>query len=560
MRLRTSGASRFVIGSRSSLVLAALTGVVTGAGVAGFEWLTRSQVFERILAAPLAVQAAALALGLALTVAALRYMAWGASSATSDAYIENFHQPGHSLPLQPALGRLLGGAATLGSGGALGYEGPSLYLGAVIGSLVQNRWRRYFARADSKVLMVAGAAAGVAAIFKAPATGAVFALEVPYRDDTARHMLLPALIGAATGYLMFVALLGTEPLFSVEGSPPFDMRELGGAVVLGLVCGLVARGFALVIRFAKRVPAMVNPVLRVGLMGAILVALLLGSQELFGEGLATGSGYRTLQWVTEPGHGVGLVLALLAFRLTATTATLAGGGVGGLFIPLVIAGALVGDAAAIAVDDTTTLFPLIGVAAFLGAGYRTPLAGVMFVAETTGRPGFIVPGVIASVVAQLVMGDGSVSAYQTAGRRGHLERRFQLPISSAIRSDVLTVPPDATLREFYENHLLLVRETSVPVLDADTYVGMICSDDLQARPPAEWEATLVGDVAHEEWPTALPNWTVEQAVRSMEGADVDTIPVIADDGSFVGVVTTAEIVRLDEILSQRDPDDHDDRL
>src|SRR5690606_28416569 len=121
-----------------------------------------------------------------------------------DAYIENFHQPDRPLPLGPSLRRLASGAATLGTGGSLGYEGPSLYLGAVIGTQLRRRWPQLVARADDKVLMVAGAAAGVAAIFKAPATGAVFALEVPYRDDTARHMLLPALIAAAAGYLSFV--------------------------------------------------------------------------------------------------------------------------------------------------------------------------------------------------------------------------------------------------------------------------------------------------------------------------------------------------------------------
>jgi H+/Cl- antiporter ClcA len=64
----------------------------------------------------------------------------------------------------------------------------------------------------------------------------------------------------------------------------------------------------------------------------------------------------------------------------------------------------------------STLFPLIGVAAFLGAGYRVPLAGVMFVAESTGRPGFVVPGLIAAIVAQLFMGGASASAYQVATR------------------------------------------------------------------------------------------------------------------------------------------------
>jgi chloride channel protein, CIC family len=65
-------------------------------------------------------------------------------------------------------------------------------------------------------LLVAGAAAGVAAIFKAPATGAIFALEVPFRDQMARRMLLPALVASASGYLVFVALSDTDPIFSFQ--------------------------------------------------------------------------------------------------------------------------------------------------------------------------------------------------------------------------------------------------------------------------------------------------------------------------------------------------------
>ena len=86
---------------------------------------------------------------------------------------------------------------------------------------------------------------------------------------------------------------------------------------------------------------------------------------------------------------------------------------GGLFIPLVVAGALLGRMAVDVVGGgNTTLFVVIGVAAFLGAGYRVPLAAVMFVAETTGRPGFVVPGLLAAVAATLVMGRASVTTYQ----------------------------------------------------------------------------------------------------------------------------------------------------
>jgi CIC family chloride channel protein len=114
-----------------------------------------------------------------------------------------------------------------------------------------------------------------------------------------------------------------------------------------------------------------------------------------------------------------LLLAILALRCCATGATVAGGGVGGLFVPLVVAGALVGRAfgqAFGALDDS--LFLVLGIAAFLGAGYRVPLAAVMFVAESTGRPGFVVPALIAAVVAELLMADASVTTFQVAPRFG----------------------------------------------------------------------------------------------------------------------------------------------
>lgn len=553
--LPTSLSDALDLQAQRTLALSALTGAVTGIGVAGFEWVTRTQIFERVLETNIGIQAAVLLVGLAAAALALAYIGRDATPSTADEYIKNFHDRRRPLSMQPVAGRLLAGLATLGSGGSLGFEGPSLYLGASAGTAIQHRWRRWFTSSDSKVLMVAGAAAGVAAIFKAPATGAIFALEVPYRDDTARHMLLPALIGAAIGYLTFVALIGTEPLFTVSGSPPFDLQELGGAAVLGLVCGFGARAYAALITRAKALAVKGRRVVRILGAGATLAGLLFASNAIFGRGLSSGSGYRTLEWVTQPGHSLPLVVALLGFRVAATTATLAGGGVGGLFVPLVIAGALIGDAGAIAIGDTTNLFPLIGIAAFLGAGYRTPLAGVVFVAEATGRPGFIVPGLIASVTAQLVMGNVSVSPYQRAGRRGHLEGRLTLPISSIMRREVATVSPDATLRAFYDNHLMRTRETTVAVLDEGAYRGMISNHELRQHPPETWTTTTVADALHADWPAVNPQSSVETALRAMDNTSVTALPVLDATGTFLGLVTRNDIVNLDEILRTTEGDD-----
>src|SRR5205085_938577 len=164
-----------------------------------------------------------------------------------------------------------------------------------------------------------------------------------------------------------------------------------------------------------------------------------------------------LTWAFDPKRAVGLVLLLLVLRGAATVLTVGGGGVGGLFIPLVIEGALLGRAVGGLFRTAATgsnFFPLIGVSAFLGAGYRVPLAGVMFAAEATGRPGFIVPGMIAAMVAQLFMGRASASPYQVATRIGHLERRFALPLTSALRMEAATMPSDTTLAEFFSHHLI----------------------------------------------------------------------------------------------------------
>jgi CIC family chloride channel protein len=402
--------------SHRTLVLAALVGALTGTSVALFDWLATSGL-DAVLGWPVWLQAAAPLAGLTLAALALRHLAGGASPALADEYIRNFHEHGRPLPLRALPGRIVAALGTPALGGAMGFEGASIYIGSAIGTGLQRRLSRYFSPADGKLLMVAGAAAGVAAIFKAPVTGLVFALEVPYQEDLARRMLLPAGMAAATGYVAFAALVGTEPLLPVAGHAPFDLRDLGGAAVIGLVAGALARGAARFLAWAKGLGGRAHPALRVGLAGASLAALFLAGRHLGLDNPTLGPGYDTLRWALEPGRAIPTLVALAALRLAATGATLAGGGAGGVFIPLVIQGALLGQVAQAIVEPANpTLFPLVGIAAFLGAGYRVPLAGVVFVAEVTGRPGFVVPGLIAAMVAQLTMGPRSVSAYQAETR------------------------------------------------------------------------------------------------------------------------------------------------
>jgi len=404
--------------SRELVLLSAGVGVVTGLGVAAFERVVDHVLLERVMDLPVALLAVTPLLGLVLAAAARRFLGGAeVDPATTDEYLRAFHDPGHHLGLRALAARITAALATLGSGGPMGMEGPSLYLGASLGSAVQRRWPKLLRKADHRTLLLAGAAAGVAAIFKAPATGAVFALEVPFRDDLARRMLLPSLVSAASGYLAFVAVNGTTPLFEAQGDPAFNLRDLLGAVVLGVVAGVGARLFALAVRGAK-VWAVRPITVRLVAAGPVLVGAYLLGRLLTGEDLVLGSGYELVHWASDTDRGVWVLLGLLVLRSLATAATVAGAGVGGLFVPLVAAGALVGRIVGQSVHSLdTSLFTVVGVAAFLGAGYRVPLAAVMFVAETTGRPGFVVPGLLAAVAAELMMGRASITTFQVPANR-----------------------------------------------------------------------------------------------------------------------------------------------
>jgi chloride channel protein, CIC family len=395
--------------SREVVLLAAITGAITGLGVRFFEFFVTEVAFDRVLYGPLWFAAIAPGLGLVASAVILRTVGKGATPATSDEYLRAFHDPEYPLRPRAFIGRIAAAFTTLGMGGALGLEGPSMYGGSAMGAFIQRRVPAAFRGADYRT----GAAAGVAAIFKAPATGAIFALEVPFRDQMARRMLLPALVASASGYLVFVALSSTSPIFSFDAdrAVAFQYKDLAGAVLIGIGCALGARAFSRLVRLAKAFT--LRPIVtRLLVTSTTLIVLFVVTRVLTGESLTLGSGYEVFGWLAES-HSIWLLVAIFFIRCMATATTLAGGGVGGVFVPLVVGGAIVGRGVGDIVNPLDpTLYVLLGVAAFLGAGYRVPLAAVMFVAETTGQPGFIVPSLFAAVAAELVMGDKSITSFQ----------------------------------------------------------------------------------------------------------------------------------------------------
>lgn len=519
-----------------TLLLAAVIGVMTGLAVAGFDVAVK-EALGFVLDQPLIVVALVPPLGL-IGVNVLNRLWRNEDSATTDAYMRAYHQRGGRLGVRDLWRKVIGSAMTLGSGNTFGFEGPSILLGATIGSTIDERFGSDDGRDDAKVLMVAGAAAGVAAVFKAPLTGVVFALEVPYRADVARRALLPSLVAAGTSYVTFAALLGTAPLLATGGSAPFDLRDLSGGLLLGIACGGLARLGAIAVGRAKRLRLSRLP--RVVLAAVALAALAPVGQWWFGGPFHLGPSYETIEWASHPDRTVAALAGLFAMRALATWLGIAAGGVGGLFIPLVTQGAIVGALCQHVLDaPNPLLFPTVGIAAFLGAGYRTPLAGVAFVAEATGNPGFLVPALLAAAASQLTMGRHSFSPYQRLERAADIEPLARLAVTDIMTPNADTIDVSLPLEDALTTMLSHNRRWA-PAVDLGAYAGLLAVTDIVRVPRDEWATRTVRQVIRSDVLPAAPNETVASVAERLRAAGARAAAV-TDGDRVIGVVTQRDL-------------------
>lgn len=528
-----------------TLVLAAVIGVLTGLAVAGFDAAVQPAL-EWVVDQSLLVVALVPALGL-IAANLVGTLTGDGDATTTDAYVGAYHQRGGRLMLRQLWTKVVGSALTLGSGNAFGFEGPSALIGGTIGSTVEDGFASRVRRDDAKVLMVAGAAAGVAAVFKAPLTGVIFALEVPYRSDLARRALLPCLVAAGSAYVTYVALVGTEPLLSTGGAAPFDLRDLGGGLVLGLLCGLLARLGAVAIGHAKRLP--LSRATGVACAAAGLALLAPVAQWWFGGPFHLGPSYVAIEWATDPNRTIAVLVGLFVLRALATWLGVAAGGMGGLFIPLVTQGAIVGAICQHVVDaPNALLFPTIGIAAFLGAGYRTPLAGVAFVAEATGQPGFLVPALLAAAASQLTMGRHTFSAYQRNERLPDVEPLTRLAVSEIMSPNADTVDASHTLDDVASSMMRQNRRWA-PVVDGTTYVGLIAITDIARHPSEDWPSLTARDLAQTDLVPATLDESVSVVADRLRSSGSDALAV-TDQGRVVGVVTLRDLASVEVLLDR----------
>jgi len=356
------------------------------------------------------------AIGLFLTTAWLTVTGIGEVSLFKDMDLAK-RDPYKVFPFIASIGKVVACALTIGFGGSAGVEGPGKWFGAALGLQYHRLLRaaatrvvpfRHLVR-PALVMVRGGAAAALAAVFRAPISGALMAAEHNGRLDA--NALVPCLVAAASGYVSFSMVMGHAPLLPLAKDYPYALRvqEIVWALLLGMACGAMASAYLWLKAGLQNLLYRMALVWR-GLAAGIGLSLLALPSHFFWKDLAVtqGGGLELIQHLLQTNALPREAALFLGLKLFATALTFAGGGIGGLWLPSLAMGAAVG-----AVFDgllgigSTGYLTMVGASAFAGATHGTLLVPVVFLAETTGQAALVVPALIGTTVSYLMVREAS---------------------------------------------------------------------------------------------------------------------------------------------------------
>jgi len=536
------------------LLVAPLIGILTGLLITGvvlvilnFLWAYVMPLYYRnhLLIVPLTT------LGFLLTGLIMQYLTPDPNRHSTEEIINSYHEHQGDINFRPFWFKLAAAATTVGFGGSAALEGPSIYGGGSIGSWL---WTRIggvkLTDADRRVMLISGAAAGMAAVFRAPLTGLIFALEMPYRDDLAHEALLPSLIASVVSYATLVAMMGSEPLFGFVGRQKFAEMDLVWSALLGVICGLAAMAFAMTFRRLRSfsIKAPVPHVLKMGLGGfatglcGLLFVTLYPTEPL----MPLGPNYEAVKEILARPHPSHCLLVFAALKAAATLFSLGAGGVSAMFVPLLLMGGSIGKVFAHTVVHVygVDLYAAVGMASFIAAAYKTPLAAVIFVAETTGGLSVLIPSLIGAAVAYAVSGEASVSADQRLHEVVKLSQPTGIKVAQIMTTQVIGVQAGTTVRDFFDTVASIHRHQVYPVFEGDHAVASISLWELSGVPADQWNQVKVGSVAHGEIVRIPKDADLGEAVRLLtQERNTRLLLVTNEDGTPAGIVTHSDVLQ-----------------
>ncbi|MEO6952857.1 MAG: chloride channel protein [Polyangia bacterium] len=494
-----------------------------------------------------------------------------------DAMIRAFHEQGGVVPRRVIWAKSLASIFTLGFGGSGGREGPTMHIGASLGSTLGSMLG--VTARERRILMIAGVAAGMSAVFRTPLGAALLAVEVMYRDDFESDALIPAVLASVVSYSVVIAIFGESTLFGRPARYPFHPVQLPLFALMAILVALLASLFVRTLRGVEHrikklnIPPWTKPALgglALGIFSTPIVMYIGHRTQMPGQGLGLlGGGYGAAQMAISgverlPGgwQGIEILLLLCGAKLVASSLTIGSGGSAGDFAPSLVLGGLLGGAfgraAQLLLHDPSIdpgAFALVGMGTFFGGVAHAPLSALILVSEMAGSYDLLVPLMMTSGIAFVALRRTSLYEAQLGAKHDSPVHRASTLLEPLrvirVRDVMVTGRPFVTFGLKTPGIELIVRideqswQDTFPVLGEEgKLAGVVSADALRSLAATREVApmTIAADLMHQPV-FALLDDDLRSATAQMLDAGLRELPVLDDKGQVVGFIDEMETAK-----------------
>lgn len=459
---------------------------------------------------------------------------------------------------------------TIGFGGSVGLEAPTVVTGASLGS----RLSRYFKmnQAARTLLVGCAAAAAMSSIFKAPIAGIIFAIEIFSLDLTLASMI-PLLTASVSAILTSYFFFGNDIILHTILEDEFDASDVPFYILLGLFSALVSLYFSKVyFTIFKWFKKFNNKAVRMLVGGAVLGILIFIAPALYGEGYevinsllqqnyiqALGNNFFN-EYMVEPLYIILFLVIVFIFKSIATSVTIAAGGVGGIFAPVLFMGCTMGNAFALLVNSlgfkqiSVTNFTLVGMAGLMAGIMHAPLTAIFLIAEITSGYGLFIPLMITAGISFFITSQiqpHSVYTIELAQRGDLLTHNKDqtvltlMDIRQEIETNFTPLDINYNLGEIVKVGVVNSSRNIFPVVDKNhIFKGVILLDDIRTImfDQSLYEEVKVIDIMQQAPEIIdLNNCTMKDIMQKFQSSDAWNLPVVEND-VYKGFVSKSKLL------------------
>ncbi|WP_282016811.1 chloride channel protein [Salegentibacter mishustinae] len=461
---------------------------------------------------------------------------------------------------------------TVGFGGSVGLEGPTVATGASLGS---NISRFFKMNQSSRTLLIGCAAAGaMSSIFKAPIAAIIFAIEVFSLDLTLISMV-PLLIASVSAILTSYFFFGSDIILPVQLQDNFTISEVPFYIILGVLaagCSMYFTHIYFKIGDAfKKIDSLFYRLLIGGLGLGILIYLI---PPLYGEGYNVINNLLAEDYLQALGTNffndyldniwivVILLTGLVIFKIFATSLTFGAGGIGGIFAPVLFMGSALGHCFALVVNNLGILrnpisissFTMVGMAGLMAGVLHAPLTAIFLIAELTGGYELFVPLMITAAISYMITNrfqPHSVYTMELAQRGDLLTHNKDqavltlLNIQQIIEKNFITLNIDMNLGDVIHEGVIKSSRNLFPVIDENrNFLGIILLDDIR---PIMFDQKMYDDVKVSDIMQRAPA-TIDlrkdrpkDTMRKFQETNAWNLPVV-EDGKYAGFISKSKLL------------------